>query len=167
MSSSMGGSQTTSAEIPAYLDAAAQDVVNQAAQAASVGYMANPNAGVAAFTPMQVSAMTANNTGMNAYGLGGVEDPMAGMPQAVNLGGGVMGYRSYPIYRNSQQDWRRQNPGQGQAYDQMFVDPKAKGGQGAKPGQPAQPATGAGAAPKGQPVYQNGKWVYPTTGGAK
>lgn len=128
MSTSMGGSQTATQEIPDYLDQAAQDVIAQSLAAAQTGYMANPNAGVAAFTPMQVSAMTANNNAMNAYGLGGVEDPMAGMPQAVNLGGGVMGYRSYPIYRNSQQDWRRQNPGQAAAYDSQFVDPKAKGG---------------------------------------
>lgn len=125
--SSMGGStsQTTEQEIPAYLDQAAQDLIARYTTAAQLGYMANPNAGVAAFTPMQVSAMNANNMGMQAYGLGGVADPMAGMPQAVDMGGGVMGYRSDPIHQQSRTAFAQQNPGTAGAYDTLFFDPYA------------------------------------------
>lgn len=155
---SMGGSQTTTQDIPDYLDKAAQDLIAQAVAASQIGYMANPNAGVAAFTPMQASAMSANNMGMNAYGLGGVADPMAGMPQAVDMGGGVMGYSSYPLYQQATTQFAAQNPGQQAAYDALFVDPNAapKGGKSS-----SKPSSGgSSSAPPGPAVYKNGQWVY-------
>ena len=127
MSTSLAGSETTSTEVPAYLETAMQDLLNRANQTASIGYMANPNAGVAAFTPMQVSAMQANNAGMQAYGLGGVDDVMAGMPKAQNLGGGVMGYGSHQGFKQATNEWKKANPGQADAYNNLFVPPKNGG----------------------------------------
>lgn len=169
MTSSLTGSTTTSAEVPEYLDQAMQDLLTRANQTASIGYMANPNAGVAAFTPMQVSAMEANNGAMQAYGLGGVDDVMAGMPQAKNLGGGVMGYRSAPGYNKAKQDFRQQNPGQQAAYNQLFVDPKGNrggNGQGAAPGNPNQPQ-GEPNGNQGQPMLVNGQWQWSNPQGAR
>ncbi len=155
MTSRLAGSDTTSTEVPDYLDQAMQDLLAQSAGAASIGYMANPNAGVAAFTPMQQSAMQANNAGMQAYGLGGVDDVMAGMPKAQNLGGGVMGYGSHQGFKQAQHEWEKANPGQAAAYNAQFVAPK-QGGQGQPQGQGGaqQPK------PQGTAAFINGQWVW-------
>ncbi len=130
MGGGLMGSETSEVTLPDWLDQASQDLIRRAEQSAQIGHMANPNAGVAAFTPMQVSAMNMTNGAARAYGMPAVDDVMAGMPQAKNLGGGVMGYRSHPGFKKSQQDWRRNNQGQAAAYGQLFVDPKGKKGGG-------------------------------------
>lgn len=153
MGSTLTGSTTTSSEVPDYLDQAMQDLLAQASQAASIGYMANPNAGVAAFTPMQQSAMQANNAGMQAYGLGGVNDVMAGMPKAQNLGGGVMGYGSHQGFKQAQHEWEQANPGQAAAYNSQFVAPNP-------PPKPGAAQGGQAPKPQGQAAFINGQWVY-------
>lgn len=93
-----GGSQTTSVEIPDWLEAAAQDAITRAQSAAGVGYMPWTGPDVAALTPLQNAAMGSTNAAASAFGL-----PQAGsgLPAPQTFAGGVQGYSSYPMYQQA------------------------------------------------------------------
>jgi hypothetical protein len=91
-----------------------------------VGYMPYMGPDVAAFTQPQQQAMQSNIDAASAFGL---VDPgmnaMDGMPDAQDFNG-VSAYSSSPMYEMAVADMKAANPGQAQAYDNLFVDPNAE-----------------------------------------
>ena len=122
MAGGKGGSQTTSVQIPEYIERAAQRNLNKAEAISQIGYTPYYGPDVAAFTPMQQAAMQNTAGAASAFGMAAPSDPMAGMPQAQNFGG-VMGYSSAPIYEAAVDQLRAQRPGQYNAMTGLFVDP--------------------------------------------
>lgn len=118
-----GGSTEQSVEIPEWLENAAKANLAKANDVASIGYTPYYGPEVAAFNPMQTSSMQNTADASAAFGLSAPRDVMAGMPQAQDFGGGVMGYSSMPIYENAMQRFADARPGQKQAIDSMFIDP--------------------------------------------
>lgn len=117
-----GGKQTTSVEIPAWLEDTAKQNLARAEQASSVGYVPYMGPDVAAFSPLQTQAMQTTNAAANALGLG-VADPMAGVPAPTTYAGGLTGYSSYPMYQQSIDALQAVAPGQVAALNQPFIDP--------------------------------------------
>ncbi len=137
-----GGRETTSVEVPAWLEAAAQRNLGRADQLSQIGYTPYYGPDVAAMTPAQLDAMRNTGSAASAFGLAS-SDPMAGMPAPQTFAGGVQGYSSQPMYQGSLDALQAANPGQFAALMAPFINPQT----GAAP-----------AAPYGSPM--------PTYGGA-
>ena len=121
---SKGGSTSSSVEIPAWLENAAIENINRARDVQRIGYTPYYGPDVAAFSPMQTQAMQATGMGAEAFGLAPSGfDPMAGMPQAQEFAGGLMGYSSAPLYEQSVDVLRQQRPAQASALEGLFIDP--------------------------------------------
>jgi len=146
-----GGSntQTTSVEIPQWLQEAAQRNLSRADQVSQIGYTPYYGPDVAAMTPMQIAAMQNTGAAASAFGLPTVADPMAGMPTPQTFAGGVQGYSSAPLFQQSLEALRVNAPGQYAAIQSLFVDPRT----GATPfGITSMPMGGAAPQSYGQPM---------------
>lgn len=121
---SKGGSTTSQVEVPAWLENAAIENINRARQAQEIGYVPYYGPDVAAFSPMQTQAMQATGSAAQAFGLASPSfDPLAGIPQAQEFAGGLMGYSSAPLYEQSVAELQAQRPAQAAAIEGMFIDP--------------------------------------------
>jgi hypothetical protein len=147
-----GGSTTSQVQIPAWLENAAQQNLARADQVAQLRFSPYFGPDVAAMTPMQTAALQGTNQAALSFGLPGVADPMAGMPQAQTFAGGLQGYSSAPLYQQSVDALRAAMPGQVAAIDRMFIDPIT----GAAP---AYPFSMGGAAPAPVPGPQGFDWA--------
>jgi hypothetical protein len=147
-----GGSTTSQVQIPEWLQNAAQQNLARADAVAQLGYSPYFGPDVAAMTPMQTAALQGTNQAALSFGLPGVENPMAGMPQAQTFAGGLQGYSSAPLYQQSVDALRAAMPGQVAAIDRMFIDPMT----GAAP---AYPFSMGGAAPAPVPGPQGFDWA--------
>jgi hypothetical protein len=147
-----GGSETTSVEIPAFLQEAAQRNLARADQVSQLGYTPYYGPDVAAMTPMQIAAMQNTGAAASAFGLPTVADPMAGMPTPQTFAGGVQGYSSAPLYQQSLEALRVNAPGQYAAIQSLFVDPRT----GAAPFGITSMPMGGGAQSYGQPMQGYG-----------
>ena len=116
-----GGSQSTSVQIPSWLENAARQNLGRANQVSQLGYTPYFGPDVAAMTPMQIAAMQGTNQAASAFGLP-TADPMAGMPQAQDYGG-MSAYSSAPMFEQSVAALRANAPGQANAIAGMFIDP--------------------------------------------
>lgn len=146
-----GGSETTNVEIPAFLQEAAQRNLARADQVSQIGYTPYYGPDVAAMTPMQIAAMQNTGAAASAFGLPTVANPMAGMPTPQTFAGGVQGYSSAPLYQQSLEALRVNNPGQYAAIQSLFVDPRT----GAAPfGITSMPMGGAAPQSYGQPMRE-------------
>ncbi len=118
-----GGGQTTTAKIPDWVKEPSIRNLARAEAAQKVGYMPYMGADVAAINPLQQQAMQANYDAAAAFGMAPVGgNAMAGLPQAQDFGGGVMGYSSYPMFEQAQQNFAEANPAAQAAYDQLFFN---------------------------------------------
>jgi hypothetical protein len=121
---SKGGSQTTSVEVPEYIEEAAKRNLTKAEDISRIGYVPYYGPDVAAFSPLQEAAMQNVGGQAGAFGLatpaGGV---MSGMPAAQEFAGGVRGYSSAPLYQQSIDELARQRPAQKSFIDSFFIDP--------------------------------------------
>ena len=121
-----GGKQSSSVEIPQWIQQPSIRNMQRAEDLQKVGYMPYMGPDVAAFTQPQQQAMQSNIDAAAAFGL---VDPgmnaMDGMPEAQDFNG-VSAYSSSPMYEMAVADMKAANPGQAQAYDNLFVDPTAE-----------------------------------------
>jgi len=124
-----GGSQTTSVEIPEYIEDAAKFNLRQSGALgqpgiAQIGYVPYYGADVAAFTPTQEAAFQNVAGQAGAFGLttpaGGA---MAGMPTPQEFAGGVRGYSSAPLYEQSLGEFARRRPAQFNLIESLFINP--------------------------------------------
>jgi hypothetical protein len=122
MSGGKGGSQTTEVTIPAWLEDAAKRNIAKAEGISQTGFVPYMGPDVAAFSPMQMSAMQGTGAASSAFGLGG-GDPMAGMPQPQQFAGGMQGYSSYPLYSQALSNLQAAAPGQYAALQAPFMNP--------------------------------------------
>lgn len=121
---SKGGSSSSQVEIPAWLENAAIENINKARGVSQIGYTPYYGPDVAAFSPMQQQAMQATGSAAQAFGLAPQGfDATAGMPQAQEFAGGLMGYSSAPLFEESVDTLRQKRPAQAQAIEGMFIDP--------------------------------------------
>lgn len=121
---SKGGSSTSQVEIPAWLENAAIENINRAREAQQIGYVPYYGPDVAAFTPMQEQAMQAAGQAASAFGLAPKGfNATAGIPQAQEFEGGIMGYSSAPLYEQAVGRLHDERPAQASAIEGMFIDP--------------------------------------------
>jgi hypothetical protein len=139
---SKGGKQTTEVEIPEWLEAGGKDLLARAQEQSRIGYMPYYGPEVAALTGQQMGAMQNTQSAAQAFGMA-APDPMAGMPQAQDFGGGVMGYSSGPLFDKAKAELAQRNPGQFAAYEAQFIDPVTGKMPGAQAGAAAPAATPA------------------------
>jgi hypothetical protein len=142
-----GGSTTSSVEIPAWLENAAQTNLARADQLSTIGYTPYYGADVAALTPMQQASMQNTNQGASAFGMAAPTDAMAGMPQAQTFAGGVQGYSSGGLYDQALSELQTRRPGQFAALNAPFINPYT----GAAP---ASPFGGGSLMPANQMISQ-------------
>ena len=119
---SSGGGSTTTQTLPSWLEDAAKQNLARSQYVAKLGYVPNYGLDVAAFSPMQQSAMQNTANAASAFGLSAPTDAMAGMPQAQGFGG-VSAYSSFPMFDMAVAELERSRPGQAKAYNDLFVDP--------------------------------------------
>ena len=121
-----GGSntQTTTVEIPAWLQEAAQANLARANQTAQIGYTPYYGPDVAAMTPLQEAAIANTNMGASAFGMGGTPSPMAGMPEVQTFANGMRGYSSGGMYDQAVAELAARNPGQYAALRAPFINPQ-------------------------------------------
>ena len=125
MAGGKGGSQTTTVEVPEYIEEAAKRNLARADRISRIGYTPYYGPDVAAFTPLQEASMQNLAGAAGAFGLvtpaGG---PMSGMPQATTFGG-VRGYSSGDLYDAAIDELARRRPAQKSYIDSLFIDPYA------------------------------------------
>lgn len=98
MSGGKGGGSTTTVELPAWLDRAAQANLRRAEATSRMGYIPYYGPEVAGFSPMEQQAMMSTGSMAEAYGLApSGYNPLAGIPQAQQFEGGLSGYASAPM----------------------------------------------------------------------
>lgn len=120
---SLGGSQTTKQEIPAWLEAPSIRAIQRGEDIARIGYVPFYGPDIAALTPMQTSAMQNAANAAAAFGLAAPTDAMAGMPVAQDFAGGVRGYSSQPLYQQSLDALQAARPGQFDYLNGFFINP--------------------------------------------
>jgi len=117
-----GGSQSTQVEIPAWAESAMKENLRKASAMGEIGYMPYYGPDTAAFTPMQEAGMQGSYDAAAAFGLadpGG--DALAGIPEAKDFGGGMMGYSSGDLFEQARAEFESRNPQQAAAYNQFFT----------------------------------------------
>ena len=115
-----GGSQTTQASVPQWLEDPARRNIERAEEISQIGYVPYSGPEVAAFTPSQVTAMNNNASMAGAYGRAGGGFTM---PEPTQFAGGVQGYSSLPLYEQSIANLQQSRPGQYDAIMGQFIDP--------------------------------------------
>jgi hypothetical protein len=124
MGGGKGGSTTSKVEIPAWLEAAAQENLARGRAVSEIGYTPYYGPDVAAMTPLQMGAIQGTSAAANAFGLGGGNlTGMEGMPQVQRFSDGTLGYSSGGLYDQAVQELQMRRPGQYDAMTGMFIDP--------------------------------------------
>ena len=123
MGSLFGGSTESEVKIPKWLEEQAKQNLQRAQDVASIGYTPYYGAEVAAFNPMQQAGFQNTADASRAFGMSAPTDAMAGMPQAQDFGGGVMGYSSAPLFEDAMSRFRDARPAQANLIDSFFIDP--------------------------------------------
>lgn len=124
MSGGKGGSQTSSVEIPEYIEAAAQRNLSKAEGISQLGYVPYYGPDVAALTPMQQAAMQNVAGAASAFGMATpTGEDVYGMPAPTTFAGGIQGYSSAPMFEQAQAELARQRPAQKSYIDSFFIDP--------------------------------------------
>lgn len=146
---SKGGSNTSSVEIPEWLENAAIENINKGRQVSQIGYTPYYGPEVAAFNPMQQQSMQSTGSAASAFGLAPQGfDATAGIPQAQTFAGGIQGYSSIPLFDESMDQFAQARPGQYNAINDMFINPysgaAASGNYQATPTQVAQMVSSGG-----------------------
>jgi hypothetical protein len=146
---SKGGSNTSSTQVPAWLENAAIENINKGRDVSQIGYTPYYGPDVAAFNPMQQQSMQSTGNAASAFGLAPQGfDAMAGIPEAQTFAGGVQGYSSAPLYEQSLDKLFANAPAQYNAINSMFIDPftgaAPRSGYGATPTQASQMVGGGG-----------------------
>ena len=135
MAGGKGGSQTSSVEIPEYIEAAAQRNLNKAERISQLGYVPYYGPDVAALTPMQQAAMQNVAGAAGAFGLAApTGQDIYGMPAPTEYAGGIQGYSSAPMFEQAQTVLGEKRPAQKSYIDSFFIDPFTGAyGAGAQP----------------------------------
>ena len=124
MAGGKGGSQTSSVEIPEYIEAAAQRNLNKAERISQLGYVPYYGPDVAAFTPMQQAAMQNVSGAAGAFGMATPQgQDIYGMPAPTEYAGGIQGYSSAPMFEQAQAELAARRPAQKSYIDSFFIDP--------------------------------------------
>lgn len=143
MSGGKGGrSQETSSQVnqvPGYAEAMGINNLEKADAIAGMGPIRNYGPTVAAFNPTQTASFQNTANTANAFGMGAPTDIMAGMPEATDFGGGVMGISAAPIVDNSLAMLKANNPGQYAEMTGMYMDPVTGERPTSGPFQPMEP----------------------------
>ena len=124
MSGGKGGSNTSSVQIPSWLEGPAKENLAKAKQASEVGYMPYYGPDVAAQNANQLLGNQATYDAAAAFGLvpqGG--NANAGIPTPQQFDGGITGYSSGGLYDQAVAELAERRPGQFTQYQSMFVDP--------------------------------------------
>lgn len=124
MSGGKGGSNTSSVQIPSWLEDAAKTNLSKADYAGQIGYTPYYGPDVAAQTQNQLLGNQATYDAAAAFGLvpqGG--NANAGMPTPTTYAGGVSGYSSGDLYDQAVAELASRRPGQASALNSMFIDP--------------------------------------------
>ena len=119
-----GGSTSTSVEIPAWLQDAAQGNLAKANEISKTPFAPYYGPDVAALTPLQQAGMANTNMGASAFGMGGTTSPTAGMPTAQTFANGMQGYSSGGLYDQALATLQARNPGQFAAMNAPFINPQ-------------------------------------------
>lgn len=124
MAGGKGGSQTSSVEIPEYIEKAAQRNLNKAERISQLGYVPYYGPDVAAFTPMQQAAMQNVAGAAGAFGMATPQgQDIYGMPAPTEYAGGIQGYSSAPMFEQAQAELAARRPAQKSYIDSFFIDP--------------------------------------------
>ena len=162
MGGALGGKQTTSTQIPAWLEQAAQKAIAQSGQAGQIGFTPWQGPDVAAMTAGQTGAIDNNNAALSAFGLA---PSQSSMPAPTDYGG-VQGYSAYPVYQQGMEAFKQSAPGQYNAISGMFIDPVTGQMAGAQPQAQAMPVGGGGGGSSNRPREASGRVVsQPRTAG--
>lgn len=153
MSGGKGGEQTTTVDVPQWMEDAARQNIAMGQRVAGIGYMPYYGPDVAAFSPMQTAAMQNTANLASAFGMQAPTDVTAGMPQAQEFAGGLLGYSSQPLFAESTQQLREQRPQQYAQYMGLYPNIEPYGTYTP----PTTPVTGGGTGPTfGTPsIYTN------------
>ena len=145
-----GGSetQTSTIEIPEWLQQAAQSGLARGTQAAGIGYVPYRGPDVAALTPLQEAAMFNTSQASSAFGLGASPPPGAGMPTVQTFADGTRGYSAFPLYEQAVNDLRMRDPAQ---YAKLMAPFSGEGQFGI-----TSMPMGGGAQSYGQPMQEYG-----------
>lgn len=140
MSGGKGGEQTTTVDVPQWMEDAARQNLAMGQRVAGIGYMPYYGPDVAAFSPMQTAAMQNTANLASAFGMQAPTDVTAGMPQAQEFAGGLLGYSSQPLFAESAQQLREQRPEQYAQYMGLYPNIEPYGTYTP----PTTPVTGGG-----------------------
>lgn len=143
-----GGSQSTSVQLPKFIEDAASRAVDRGEQVGRLGYVPNSGPSVAAFTPTQEAAFSGTNQAASAFGM--PTSSGTGLPAAQDFGG-ISGYSSMPIYEQALAQLQQSRPGQFDAINDFFIDPMT--------GAPPAPQPTGLIEPE-EPVSDSGPFVY-------
>jgi len=127
MSGGKGGSTTQTASIPSWVQDASKANLDKANKIAALGPMRNYGPTVAAFNDNQTGAFQNTADLASAFGMNAPADVMAGMPQAQDFGGGVMGYSAAPVVDQQLAMLKQNAPDQAAAFGNLFMDPGGRG----------------------------------------
>ena len=153
MSGGKGGSQTTTVEIPKWLEEPAKQNIAKAEELAKIGYTPYYGPDVAAMTPSQLAAGQNIMGAAQAFGMAAPTSATAGMPQATDYGG-MGAYSSAPLYEQALGELATRAPAQMAALQAPFINPVT----GAQPGAPfgsgdAAPQPVTGGSMTGTPMF--------------
>lgn len=139
-----GPKQTTSVDIPDYIEDASKQNIAMAGRIGQIGYTPYYGPDVAAFTPQQNAAFQGANDAAAAFGMptGGL-----GLPAPQNFGG-VSGYSSGGMFDQAIQALKDRRPGQYAGMAAPFINPWVNPAPNASPWAATAPGT------SGTPGYQ-------------
>ena len=130
MSGGKGGSQTSTVEVPDWIEGPARQNLGRAEAISKIGYVPYYGPDVAAMTPMQEAAAQNVASAASAFGMQAPTGAgITGMPAAQEFAGGIRGYSSAPLFEQTLETFGEKRPGQKAAIDDLFINPTSgKGG---------------------------------------
>lgn len=135
-----GGSQSSSVQLPGFINDAAERAVARGEQAGSIGFVPFSGPDVAAFSPSQEAAFAGTNQAASAFGLPTSQG--TGLPEAQEFAGGLRGFSSKPLLDEAIATLGAERPGQLAAIQSGFIDPVTGApGQGLLPRPSERPAS--------------------------
>lgn len=123
MSGGGKGSSKSKTSAPAYIEAAVQQALTLGDAYGRLGQPMYMGPDVAAFDPQQIQAMQGYSDAGAAFGMNGPTNVAAGLPQASDWGGGIIGMSSFPTAEKAIADWAAKFPGQAEYLKKFMINP--------------------------------------------
>ena len=117
-----GGSSTTEATVPKFLETGYQQGIGMGRDLSAMPYTPFYGPDVAAMSPLEQASFQGTDVMASAFGMPTTNGQQY-LPAPTQFEGGAMGYSSAPIFEQAVSELETRRPAQADYYNSFFIDP--------------------------------------------